>query len=373
MDDTLMQRSGATGQAVIEPTVRVQPFMVPETAVDQPAVKWDLTTPEALPVTPVVGQAVIDSLERGETGYTSGAGIQEVCEAVAAWSTAAGFPVEAGRVVVTNGASEARYILLRGLVTPGRRVLMTDQFDADTARIAEMVGGEVSISAGLPEPESGDLVLVAEASGFEGSRIDQEQIAAFLQAAAGAGATVVVDRSAVFDSYIAPEPFLRPELTGDIYTIGSMAGLLGLDAWRVGYLTSPEATFRRLAELKESMSISTSTPSQYAALSTLEHAGEILEAARQQATTRRDRATGLLDAAGIGYRMPDISPGLLIEAGMDDVRAADLLAAQGVRVEPGSVFSERLSGWLRIDLRAPVDVLEDGIRQMVAVLNEARK
>lgn len=358
---------------VLQVTARVKPFLAP-VVVDKPdAVEWDLTVPEVSDVAPLVGRAVIESLERGETGYTSGAGIEQLCQAVAAWSTAGGFPVDAGQVVITNGGSEARYIVLRELVTPGRRVVLTDQFGEDTRQLAAMVGGDVVVVDDLPVPSADDLVFFAQASGVDGSLMDPARIAEFLRVAADAGATVVLDRSDLFDSYLPVEPFTQPDLTGDVITIGSFSGMFGLDGWRIGYLTAPESLVRGLAVLKESMSISTSTPSQYAALATLEQAASILDDARSDARAKRDVATGLLDAAGLVYQTPAVFPGLLVDAGMDDQQAVALLAAAGVRVEAGSVIADRLSGWLRIDLRAPVAVLELGIRQMSAVLNEARK
>ncbi len=360
-------------QDVMRTTVRVEPFLAPVTIDERPDVAWDLTVPEDPALTPAVGRAVIDSLERGETGYTSGAGIEQLCQAVAGWSTSGGFPVNAGQVVITNGGSEARYIVLRELVTPGRRVLLTDQFGSDTERLATMVCGDVVVSTELPAPEAGDLVMIAQASGVDGSLLDPARLTGFLRVAADAGATVVLDRSDLFDSYLTPETFSQPELTGDVITIGSFSGMFGLDGWRIGYLTAPETLVRGLAVLKESMSISTSTPSQFAALTTLEQAASILDDARSKARAKRDLATGILDATGLAYRMPAVYPGLLVDAGMDDQQAAVLLAVGGVRVDAGSHFSDRLAGWLRIDLRAPAAVLEGGIRQMATVLNEARK
>lgn len=360
-------------QEVVRTTARVKPFLAPVAVDERPDAEWDLTSAGDFAVVPAVGQAVIDSLERGDTGYTSGAGIAELCQAVAEWSTAGGFPVDADQVVVTNGGSEARYIVLRGLVTPGRRVLLTDQFGADTDRLVTLVGGEAVVSAELPVPEPGDLVLMSQASGVDGSMMEPASIAEYLRIAVDAGATVVLDRSDTYDSYLPVEPFPLPDLTGDIITIGSFSGMFGLDGWRVGYLTAPEASVRELAVLKESMSISTSTPSQYAALTSLEHAESILANARQHATEQRNLAIRLLDELGIAYRTPRVYPGLLVDAGMDDRQAVALLAARGVRVVAGSDYSDRLAGWLRIDLRTPADALEGGIRQMATVLNGARK
>lgn len=105
-------------------------------------------------------------------------------------------------------------------------------------------------------------------------------------------------------------------------------------------------------------------------LAALEHCDEILAAARDDFASRRDLATTLLQQHKLSFEIPNVYPGLLIDlrtTGLDDIDvAARLEADAGVRVEAGSVYGRLLTGRIRIDLRAPQSVLEEGIQRIAA-------
>jgi len=217
------------------------------------------------------------------------------------------------------------------------------------------------------------IVVVSQASGISGRLQDDSLLESLLNDAARHGATVILDRSDVPDCYRKQRPFSRPDLTGNIITIGSFSGAYGLAGWRAGYFTAPEELMPRLAGLKESMSISTTTPTQFAMLAAIEHGDDILETARADFAARRDLATTLLQQYDLAFEIPAVYPGLLIDLrsiGLNDCEiAARLETDAGVRVEAGSAYGPSLSGNIRIDLRCGQSDLEEGIQRIATFLN----
>lgn len=336
------------------------------------SVELDLCLPESPLQNAAVSAAVIEALETGETHYTARTGIDSLRTEIATRSTEEGFPASPATTVVTNGGSEAMYIALQTLITPGRRVLLLEPCPPSIDLLVEFIGGIVQRvpSADDLQPAGDPLIVLAPASGFDGRRMPDSVVADILKQASGT-ATVLLDRSSIPDCYEEQPPFAAPELTADAVTIGSFSGAYGLAGWRVGYFSAPEHMQTRLAGLKESMSISTTTPSQFAALAALRQADDILDEARRQFATRRGLVTGLLDQLGIVYARPEVYPGLLLDmrsTGQSDIEVAQWFESEAsVRVEPASRYGSHLAGWVRIDLRAPRDVLTEGIRRIATL------
>jgi arginine:pyruvate transaminase len=353
---------------------RIQPFRQFRAPGQPQPPAVDLTLPGGTAVHPLISSAVVAALEAGETHYTTGTGIARLRAAIAAQSALQGFPSTGDTVVVTNGGSEALFITLQTLVARDDSVVLFDPCSEHLETLVRFIGG-VPERASSPEESDLDgaaIVVVSQASGISGRLLDDSILETLLNDAARHGVTVILDRSNVPNCYVELSPFLRPDLTGETITIGSFSGAYGLAGWRAGYFTAPEHLIPRLAGLKESMSISTTTPTQFAMLAALEHDDEILGAARGTFASRRDLAMSLLQQHGLQFEVPAIYPGLLIDlrdTGQDDVDIATRLATNaGVRVEAGSLYGESLSGRIRIDLRSPQADLEEGIQRIAAFL-----
>lgn len=336
--------------------------------------RHDLLTPAVVPdMHPAVARSVVDALEAGETRYTARTGIAPLRDAIARMVAEQGFPVTADSVAVTNGGSEARFIALQKLVSHGASVCLVESVDPDVVKLVEFMGGVASVvSPGDAASLDGvQVLLLPVASGIDGSLLADDWIITVLEAAARSGTRVILDRSSVLDAYVPQPEFSRPDLAGGVITIGSFSGACGLSGWRAGYFTAPADLMPQLAGLKESMSISTTTPTQFAMLATVEHLGEILDEFGEHASARRDHVTGMLDQAGLQYRTPQVYPGLLITVEGDDVAIAGRLAEEhSLKVEPASRYGASLAGHIRIDLRAADSALEVGITAIAAVLNE---
>lgn len=332
----------------------------------------DLTHPEPQETAAPVREAAKAALERGETHYTARTGILPLRQAIAASSTADGFPATVEGVAVTNGGTEALYIALQMTLQPGDRALLYEPVLPRAVDVVRFIGAQPILltDVGDGQLEDGNVIVVSVPSAISGVAVPDDRLEALLEPAWKQAVPIIVNRSAAPDRYQPAPPFARTDLAADIITVGSFSGGFGLAGWRVGYFTSPPAGMERLAGLKESMSICTTTVAQFAALAAMEHADELLAGERERFTRRRDMTVQILAASGIPVMRPDVYPALLIDirrSGMDDRRFAQRLASEaGVVVEPGSLFGESLAGHVRINLGVAETTLIEGVTMLAS-------
>lgn len=341
----------------------------------------DLTHPAGSHPPAVVQAAAHAALDRGETHYTARPGIPQLCAALAARSTAEGFPADPDRVVVTNGGAEALYIALQSVVRPGQRVLLAGPVSPNVATMVQFIGGttaqiETTAPARFnPTADSiaghdADILLLASPSPVSGVAIPPDELAAISGAAIERGMTVVLDRSLAWCCYDpALAQFPDPDLGSKLLTTGSFSLAYEMAGWRAGYFTAPARYAGEMLELKQAMSICTSSISQYAALAALEEAGDWLADRRETLLARRDGIIRRLEEAGLFVVVPDAWPYLLLDTRLihpDDQQAATMLREQaGVAVEPALPYSPSLAGYTRITLTAGGDALEEGLDRLI--------
>jgi aspartate aminotransferase len=341
------------------------------TAVLNLVVPADVAQPE------YVRTAAKAALDAGATHYTARPGVTELRTAIAERSTAWGFPAIAGRVIVTNGASEALYIVAQSLFKAGSPVLISGPI---TPAVLEMIAfiGAIPV-AGDAAPENGffgsvdafastdaPAVLISSPSPVTGLALSDHELRDRIAAALESGKQVVLDRSletARLDGH--PSVFSDSALGDRIVTIGSFSTGHGLRGWRVGWLTAPESTLSTLASLKQALSICTTAVSQYAALAALQQGDEFLEERRDDFAGRLREVTGLLDGAGVSYLPPVAYPSLLIE--IPDVAQQAQIADEGIVVDTVAGLFAQADSYLRIDLGVERSTLIAGVTSIAAI------
>ncbi len=342
----------------------------------------DLTQPAASAPPRAVQAAAHAALDRGETHYTARPGIPQLCAALAARSTAEGFPADPGSVVVTNGGSEALYIALQSIVQPGTRVLIAGPVAPNVPTMVTFVKGKTvqleTTAANRFAPTAAsiagydaDVLLMASPSPVTGVAIPPSELVSIARAAAERGMTVILDRSLAwccFDPALAA--FAEPELGARLLTTGSFSLAYDMAGWRAGYFTAPAEHAGTMLELKQAMSICTSAVSQFAALAALDEASDWLDVKRTAMLTVRDAVIQRLQEAGLFVILPDAWPWLLLDTRLihpDDRQAATMLREQaGVRVEPASPYSPSLAGYTRITLAASEDSINKGLDRLIS-------
>ncbi len=337
----------------------------------------DLTAPGSDGPPEHVRAAAVAALERGETHYTDRQGILPLREAIAARSTAEGFAAEPDGVVVTNGGSEALYILLQSVVAAGDGVLVAGTVAPNVIRMVAFMGGRIEwlpATGEIPTRTTARVLLAGNPSPAGGVALPTGALERLAAAALERELAVIVDRSLAWSAFDPRGvPFADPALGARLMTAGSFSHAYGMAGWRSGYFTAPLAQRARMQELKQAMSICTSTASQFAALAALRGPDDWLAARRARFTALRDEVVAALDAAGVPAVAPDAWPPLLLDTRLvhpDDREATAMIRdAAGVVVEPGSGWGPAARGFTRIRLDAGADGLREGIARLAAFHN----
>jgi aspartate/methionine/tyrosine aminotransferase len=228
-----------------------------------------------------VREASADAVERHLCDhYTRRPGIAPLCRAIAAGLSAQGVPTHENDVVISGSVQECRYVALRSLAV-GRTVYMAVSApEVYTAAIQFAGAAPVLLASGEDLPAAGAagpaLLLIAEQSASESARL--------------AAWAAVQDLLVVADETTAPlvghTPFAALEgMAQRTLTLGSFAGAPGLSAWQVSWFAGPKALLNLVRDLKQSITICTSAPSQYAALAALAEISAAGAAAGKEAKT----------------------------------------------------------------------------------------
>jgi aspartate/methionine/tyrosine aminotransferase len=196
--------------------------------------------------------------------YTRRPGIAPLCKAVAAHLTVLGAPTHENDVVISGSVQEARYVALRSLAV-GKTVYILAEDAAPYAAALAFAGAQAVVIESpddLPAGAAGLLLVTAGAPG-------RAEIAA---RAAEENLSVVADETAAPLGDYTPFAAL-PAMATRTLTLGSFAGAPGLAAWQVSWFAGPKALLTPVRDLKQSITICTSAPSQYAALAALAEYG----------------------------------------------------------------------------------------------------
>lgn len=318
----------------------------------------DFATPE-----PIV-EAGLRALRDGHTHYTASLGLPALREAIAGYyATRHGVEVTPGRVAVTPGASGALLLAMAALFDPGDEVLLADPgypCNRHFARLVEARGVGVPVGPETGFQLTAELVarhwgphtrgvLVANPGNPTGTVIPAAELAAIHAVARERGGWLIVDEIYHELVYGRAEP-TAARLGDDVIVINSFSKYWLMTGWRLGWLLVPETLMPAIDRLAQNVFLAAPTVAQHAALAAFgPDTRAILEARKAELEARRDYLVPELGRLGLGvpvrpqgafYVYADIGR----FSGDGERFAADLLAATGVALTPGSDFGRHAAG-----------------------------
>ena len=340
----------------------------------------DFTTPE-----PIL-MAGIESLQRGETHYTSNFGIIELRRALAAHFSIL-YTVEYDpekEIIVTVGGSEALNLAAIALVNPGDEVIMPTpcfvsyqaavilaggvavevpcrmekNFDIDTDALrAAITPRSRAILIGFPNNPTG--AVASRESLLEVARIAEEH-------------DLVVISDEIYDRLVyGVKHVCFPALPGmrdRSLLLGGFSKDYAMTGWRIGYAAGPEHLIKGLLRVHQYMVMSAPTMSQYAALEGL-RSGEphVLQMLAEYDRRRKLIVSGLnqiglptFEPKGAFYAFPKVSA-----TGLDDDTFCNrLLHEQRVAMVPGNAFGVGGEGFARCSYATGYNQLEEALERI---------
>ena len=317
-------------------------------------------------------------------GYTAAKGLPALRERLAGYyAERHGVAVSPERIVVTTGSSSGFILTFLAGFAPGRRIAVTRPgYPAYLNIIASLNLASVEIPV---SPANGwrltaaDIEAAHEKSPFEGllvaspanptgAVLERDELAAIIACCDRLGVRFISDEIYHGLNYVGGDASAL-EFSQDHVIINSFSKYYCMTGWRVGWLVLPEDLVRRAEMMAQSLFISASSVSQWAALAALD-AREDYDLRRDQyAENRMVLAEGL---RALGFKLAEPSDGAFyayVDASAFTNDTMDfcirMLDQAGVATTPGQDF-DRVDGhkYVRFSYAGTREAIETALERM---------
>ncbi len=339
----------------------------------------------------------IYSLEKGQTSYTSNAGLKELKMEIAKYLERR-FQVSYDyntEMMITVGGSEAIDIAMRAMLDPGDEVLVPQPSYVSYGPCAELANG-VPVIINLKEEH--DFRLTAQE--LEDAITPRTKLLVLPFPNNPTGAVMErKDLEAIAEVIKKHDIFvLSDEIYGELtylegrdhVTIASLPGMrertvlingfskaYAMTGWRLGYACAPGIILEQMLKIHQYAIMCAPTTSQYAAVDAVRNGDEDVAAMREEYNGRRRylmhrfREMGLkcFEPYGAFYAFPCIQ-----EFGMTSEEfATRMLQEEKVVVVPGTAFGDCGEGFLRISYAYSLDSLKEALDRMESFIRKLRE
>ena len=335
----------------------------------------------------------IRSLEKGQTFYTSNAGLKELKIEISRFlDRRYGLTYDyADEIMVTVGGSEAIDIAMRAMLDPGDEVLIPQPSYVSYEPCCILANGKPVI---VELKEENEFRLTAEQ--LEAAITPKTKILVLPFPNNPTGAIMerrdleaVAEIVKKYDLYIISDE-IYSELTylDNHVSIASLPGMRertivingfskshAMTGWRLGYACGPAVIIKQMLKIHQYSIMCAPTTSQYAAVEAMRNGDEDVEQMRAEYNIRRryllrrfwELGLKCFEPFGAFYIFPSIK-----EFGMtSDEFANALLQSKKVAVVPGTAFGASGEGFIRIsyaysleDLKVAIGRLEEFIQEL---------
>ncbi len=342
-------------------------------------------------VAPHVVEAAAAAGREGRTGYTSSVGLPALRAAVAQRVTLrSGRATSAEQVVITHGAMHGLAMTFQTLLGPGDEVLLPDPMFPNWAMAVTAAGAvprtyptraEHGFVPSAAEVEASitprtRAILVCSPDNPTGAVYPAAALEELVEVARRHDLWLVSDEC--YEAITFGVPFVSPaafDTDGRVVVLGSVSKTYAMTGWRIGWVATPDRDLLEvLGHLSEALVACPSTVGQIGAVAALTGPQDAVATAVASYRERRDAATALLAARGIGYAEPQGAFYLLVDVEDDDTDgfAQRLLARRHVAVAPGATFGTLATGMVRVSLASARPVLLDGLSRLADEVVAAR-
>lgn len=349
----------------------------------------DFATPEH------ICYAGICSLERGETSYTSNAGILELREELAS-HLAKLYGVHydpVGELLITVGVSEALHLALLTVVEPGDEVIVPEPcFVSYKPGIIFAGGTPVVVEAKL---ENGFQITAAEIEqvvtprtkailiGYPnnptGAVMSRERLTEIASVAQKHDLLVLSDE--IYDRLVYGVEHVcfpaLPNMKERTILLGGFSKTYAMTGWRLGYAAAPGEILAGMHKVHQYIVMCAPTPAQVAGVEALREGEDaVQEMIRQYDQRRRVIVQGLnsigmpcFEPHGAFYAFPSIQNTDLNSEQFSE----KLLSEQKVAVVPGNAFGDSGEGFVRCSYATSLVKIEEALARLEEFVNRHNK
>jgi aminotransferase len=330
--------------------------------------------------------AGIQSMQHGDTHYTSNAGIielrQELSDHLNRLYKVKYDPVN--EIILTVGVSEALYLAFSALLDPGDEVIVpTPCFVSYQAEVVLAGGVPVEVPCRVEnqfQPDPADIaaaitprtkvILIGYPNNPTGAVASREILVEIGKIAEQHDLVVISDE--IYDRLVYGfEHVCFPALEGmrpRTILLGGFSKDYAMTGWRIGYAAAPADFIQAMNRVHQYTIMSAPTMSQRAALEALLHGEEHVQSMKAEYDRRRKLIVPGLNQIGLATFEPRgafYAFASVKISGMDDETFAQkLIQDEKVAVIPGSAFGAGGAGYVRLSYATAYEKIEEALRRM---------
>jgi len=335
---------------------------------------------------PQVVRAGMDSLNRGETHYTSNAGTIELRRALTDYLRrlyGVEYDLET-ELLITVGVSEALYLALTAIIDPGDEVIVPQPcFVAYTPGVIFNGGVPVTINTRVEDgfqvtgaqikakitPRT-KAILIGYPNNPTGAVLQRETMLEIADVAERHDLVVISDE--IYDRLVYGIHHTcfasLPGMQSRTILLGGFSKSHAMTGWRIGYVAAPEELVTAMGKVHQYTIMSTPTTAQAAALAALTSAEDDVERMRLEYDRRRRLIVSGLNEIGLKCFEPQGAfyafPSVEI-SGMNDHEFANaLLEEEHVACVPGQAFGEASGRYVRMSYATAYEKIELALEKM---------
>jgi len=342
-----------------------------------------------------IRESAIESIEKGQTMYTSNSGMPELRRELARHLKNE-FAVDydpISELLITVGCSEALDLTMRAIIDPGDEVIIPDPCFVAYGSCVVLAGGKPvfipTYEANNFEITAKDIeerltpktraILIGYPSNPTGAVMSRKKLEDIAALAIKHDLTVISDE--IYSKLIYGAEFTcfasLPEMKERTVFLGGFSKAYAMTGWRVGYAAAPKEIIAAMHKIHQYTMMCVSTMSQMAALEALkgeqESVTDMVEDynRRRQVIVKGLRDIGLncFEPRGAFYAFPSIRcTGLTSED-----FAEKLLSEEKVAVVPGSAFGKCGEGYIRCCYATSLADIEEALKRMGRFVKKYKK
>lgn len=340
----------------------------------------DFVTPDT------IRRVAIQSIERGETKYTSNSGTRELREALAAHLEklyGVRYDPET-EILITVGVSEALHDAMLATIDPGDEVIVAEPCFVAYKPCVVLAGGTPVVLPTRVEDEfqvDADALaraitprtralLIGYPNNPTGAVMSRERLLEVARLAEKHNLLVFSDE--IYDRLVYGVEHVcvaaLPGMRERTILLGGFSKDYAMTGWRVGYVCAPAEILAAIHKVHQYIIMSAPTPAQVGALEGLLHAEADVQAMVREYDQRRQVVVAGLNAIGLPtftprgafYAFPDIR-----RTGLNsDQFCEKLLREEHVAVIPGSAFGACGEGFVRVCYAASMTNIEEALTRI---------
>lgn len=342
-----------------------------------------------------VRKAGIQSLERGNTRYTSNKGLtqlrQEICSYFEKRFTVS-YDADS-EVIVTVGGSEAIDLCLRTMAEVGDEVLIPQPSFVCYEPLTAITGATPVIIETKMEndfrltpqeleehitPKTKYLVLPFP-NNPTGAVMRRKDLEAIAQVVKKHNLFVLSDEIYAELTYGGERHVSFAEIEGmkeRTVVVSGFSKSYSMTGWRLGYALGPEPIIDAMTKLHQYAIMSAPTTAQFAAIEALKNGDEDIENMRSEYDMRRRFVVGKFLEMGLECFEPNgafyVFPCIKSTGMTSEEFCVQLLKSKSVAVVPGSAFGDSGEGYIRVSYSFSIKHIDEAMKRIKAFLEEQK-